>query len=322
MKLDTKTTIKTLGEYAYQAIQKHFHKTLKWEKTVKKDEEPEALHQMRVGMRRLRTAVSRFDLALDLPKPASDKNIGKIARRLGSLRDLDVLKETLETVYQPKLPDKEQKALQKAFHALEKQREVSLSHVQKTLKDELYKSFKQTLEEWLEKPKYHPLASLPIEQVLPDLLLPEVSIFFLHPGWLVGTEVVDAKFTVCTDWQPEKVEENLTNQGESVHDLRKQAKRVRYQMELFTDLYGESYAAYIAEVKSIQDILGSIQDSVVMGEWLSDVFKSELQTHLPKFANLLAENRYQLWQQWQPIQERYLQAANRQNFHLTILQPV
>ena len=87
MKLDTKTAVKTLGEYAYQAIQKHFNKTLKWEKTVKKDEDPEALHQMRVGMRRLRTAVSRFELVLDLPKPASDKNIGKIGRRLGSLRD-------------------------------------------------------------------------------------------------------------------------------------------------------------------------------------------------------------------------------------------
>ncbi|MBD2450325.1 CHAD domain-containing protein [Nostoc sp. FACHB-152] len=319
MKLDTKTAVKTLGEYAYQAIQKHFNKTLKWEKTVKKDEDPEALHQMRVGMRRLRTAVSRFELVLDLPKPASDKNIGKIGRRLGSLRDLDVLKESLETAYQPKLPDKEQKALQKAFHALDKQREVASSNVQKTLKDELYKSFKQTLEEWLEKPNYHPLSSVPIKQVLPDLLLPEVSIFFLHPGWLVGTQVVESEFTIRTDWKPEKVEQHLNNKGATIHELRKQAKRVRYQMELFSDLYGESYAANIAEVKSIQDILGSIQDSVVMGEWLTDVFKSELHTHLPTLANLLAENRYQLWQQWQPIQERYLQAENRQNFHLAIL---
>jgi CHAD domain-containing protein len=321
MKLATKTTVNNLGEYAYLAVQKHFNKSLKWEKTVKKDEDPEALHQMRVGMRRLRTAVSRFDLALNLPKPASDKNIGKIGRILGSLRDLDVLKESLETVYQPKLPNKEQKSLQKAFHALAKQREDALSHVQKTLKDELYKSFKQTLEEWLKEPSYHPLASLPIDQVLPDLLLPEISIFFLHPGWLVGTQVVESKFTVCNDWKPETVEQHLTNEGESIHDLRKQAKRVRYQMELFSDLYGESYTAYIAEVKNIQDILGSIQDSVVMGDWLTDVFKSELDTHLPTLANLLAENRYQLWQQWQPLQERYLQVENRQNFHLEILHP-
>ncbi|MHC5831555.1 MAG: CHAD domain-containing protein, partial [Nostoc sp.] len=47
MKLATQTTVKTLGDYAYQAIEKHFKKTLKWEKSVKKDEDPEALHQMR-----------------------------------------------------------------------------------------------------------------------------------------------------------------------------------------------------------------------------------------------------------------------------------
>ncbi|MBE9004177.1 CHAD domain-containing protein [Fortiea sp. LEGE XX443] len=321
MKLATKPTIKTLGEYAYQAIQKHFNKTLKYAKTVRKDEDPEALHQMRVGMRRLRTAVSRFDLALNLPKPASDKNIGKIARSLGSLRDLDVLKESLETLYQSKLPNKEQESLHKAFNALAKQREVALSDVLKTLKNEPYKSLKQTLEDWLEKPSYQPLASLPIQQVLPDLLLPEVSIFFLHPGWLVGTQFTDSEVKIRTDWKPEKIEQHLTNKGDTIHDLRKQSKRVRYQMELFADLYTESYATYIAEVKSIQDILGSIQDSVVMGEWLMDIFKSEFNTHLPTFANLLAENRYQLWQQWQPWQERYLTVENRHNFRLAILHP-
>ncbi|MCC5640177.1 CHAD domain-containing protein [Nostoc sp. CHAB 5844] len=321
MKLAIKPTVKTLGEYAYQAIQKHFNKTLKYEKTVKKDEDPEALHQMRVGMRRLRTAVSRFDLALNLPKPVSDKNIGKIARRLGSLRDLDVLKETLEKLYQPKLPNKEQKSLNKAFHALEKQREVALTDVLNTFKDEPYKSFKQTLEEWLEKPSYQSLASLPIQQVLPDLLLPEVSIFFLHPGWLVGTQVAESEVKIRTDWKLEKIEQHLTNKSDTIHDLRKQAKRVRYQMELFADLYADSYAGYIAEIKSIQDLLGNIQDSVVMGEWLTDIFKSEFNTHLPTLANLLAENRYQLWQQWQPLQEKYLIVENRHNFRLAILHP-
>ncbi|QLE59250.1 CHAD domain-containing protein [Nostoc sp. TCL26-01] len=322
MKLATEPTVKTLGNYAYEAIQKHLKKSLKWEKAVKKDEDPEALHQMRVGMRRLRTAISRFDLAINLSKSASDKNIGKIARRLGNLRDLDVLKQTLENIYQSNLPDKEQKTLQKAFDALAKQREDALEKTIETLKDESYKSLKQTLEEWLEKPSYQPLASLPIEQVLPDLLLPEISSFLLHPGWLIGTHIVDSEVKIRTDWQAEKIEQQLTTKGETVHSLRKQAKRVRYQMELFADLYGEAYTTYIAEVKSIQDILGNIQDSVVMGEWLVDVFKSEIHTQLPTLANLLAANRRQWWQEWQPLQEKYLQAQNKHDFHLTILQPL
>ncbi|WP_138497809.1 CHAD domain-containing protein [Nostoc sp. PA-18-2419] len=322
MKLATHPTVKTLGDYAYQAIQKHFKKTLKWEKSVKKDEDPEALHQMRVGMRRLRTAVTRFGLAVDLSKPVSDKNIGKIARRLGSLRDLDVLKESLENNYKPNLPRKEQEFLQTAFAALAKQREDVLSSVQKTLKDEPYKSLKEALENWLEKPSYQPLASVTIGQVLPDLLLPEVSNFLLHPGWLIGTQFVESEVKVQKNWEREKIEQQLSTQGEILHSLRKEAKRIRYQMELFTELYGESYAAYITEVKNIQEILGTMQDSVVLADWLEDIFKSEIQTQLPTLTTLLTENRYQAWQQWQPLQERYLKTETRHSFHLTILHPL
>ena len=115
MKIPSETSIKTLGETAHQAIENHFTKTIKWEKAVKKDEDPEPLHQMRVGMRRLRTAVSRFERYLFLPKLVSDKNIGKLARILGGLRDLDVLAEILEKNYKPHLLEKEQKSLETAF---------------------------------------------------------------------------------------------------------------------------------------------------------------------------------------------------------------
>ncbi|MBD0263654.1 MAG: CHAD domain-containing protein [Tolypothrix sp. Co-bin9] len=322
MELVAHTKLKTLGDYAHEAMKKHFKKTLKWEKTVKKDEDPEALHQMRVGMRRLRTAVSRFGLALDLPKPASDKNIGKIARTLGTLRDLDVLKESLEKTYRPHLPRKEQKSLQTAFDALAKQREDALEGVQATFKDEHYKSLKDRMNEWLEKPTYLPLASLPMQFLLPDLLLPEVSSLLLDPGWLVGTQAEKAEFVILKGLDADKIEKELATNGEMLHTLRKQAKRVRYQMELFTEFYGESYSVYVAEVKNIQDILGSIQDSVVLGEWLTDVFESKIETKLPTFANLLAENRYKLWHQWQPLQKRYLKPETRHSFHLTILHPL
>jgi CHAD domain-containing protein len=322
MTLATEPTVKTLGDYAYEAIKKHFKKILKWEKSVKKDEDPEALHQMRVGMRRLRTAVSRFALAVNLPKSVSDKNIGKIARRLGELRDLDVLKETLTTSYQPNLPKKEQESLEKVFDALGKQREDALDNVQATLKDERYKSFKQSLEKWLEEPSYQEMAFFPIQEVLPDLLLPEVSSLLLHRGWLVGTQVTDSEIVVKKDLKAEKVQQELATDGEILHSLRKESKRVRYQMELFAELYGESYAAYLAEVKSVQDILGLMQDSAVLNEWLVDVLDSEINIQLPTFATLLEENRYQCWQQWQPLQERYLKTETRHGFHLTILHPM
>jgi CHAD domain-containing protein len=65
-----------------------------------------------------------------------------------------------------------------------------------------------------------------------------------------------------------------------------------------------------------------IQDNMVLHEWLENIFKSELDTQLRGLTTLLAANRYQLWQEWQPLQQRYLQADTRYNLHLVVLQPM
>lgn len=331
MTLATQTVVKTLGDYAYQAIQKHFKKTLKWEKTVKKDEDPEALHQMRVGMRRLRTVVSRFGFVVNLPKAVTDRNIGKIARRLGNLRDLDVLKESVVKNFQPHLPPEELKHLEKAFNAINKQREQALTDVKATLKDERYKSLKTSLDHWLEEPRYQESAPLSIDLVLPDLLLPEVSYFFLHPGWQFGMPLgsnngISTSTSLLRSYPKgmtsTQVEQSLNSNHEVLHSLRKQAKRLRYQMELFTEFYGETYAEHLIEVKNIQDILGEIHDSDVLEDWLVDVFGEDFTEKLPTFTSLLVDKRHQLWQQWAPIQRRYTQLDTRNQLHLAILNPI
>lgn len=321
MTLATKPEVKTLADYIYSAIEKHFKRTWKWEKSVKNDKDVEALHQMRVGMRRLRTAVSKFNSMVNFPKSASDKNIGKIARCLGSLRDLDVLKETLSTVYQPQLPKKERIILSHIFDTIDKRRTNALIDVKSIFKSEGYKSLKTGLKEWLEEPSYQPLANLTIQQVLPNLLLPEVSCFLLHPGWLIGTELENNIVVISTDFDAKKVEKQLLTKGEKLHDLRKLAKRLRYQMELFTDLYGERYVIYLAQVKNIQEILGSMQDTVVLDKWLQNVLESKISNQLPTLATLLKSNRYNLWQQWQSLQQPYLQLDTREEFHSIILHP-
>jgi CHAD domain-containing protein len=332
MTLATRPPVRTVGDYAYQAIQKHFKKALKWEKTVKKDEDPEALHQMRVGMRRLRTAVTRFGFVLNLPKAVTDRNIGKIARRLGNLRDLDVLKETVEKNFQPHLPPSELKHLQTAFDAIDKQRTQAVADVKATLKDARYKSLKNSLDHWLEEPRYQESAPLSIDLVLPDLLLPEVSHFLLHPGWQFGMPIGNSNVTTSTSTSllrsyPKgmtsiEVEQSLDSNHEVLHSLRKQAKRLRYQMELFADFYGESYDLFLTEVKNIQDVLGEIHDSDVLEDWLVDVFGENFTEKLPTFTSLLVDKRHQLWQQWAPIQKRYTQAETRNQLHLAILQPM
>lgn len=310
----------SLGYLAHQALTKIAEKTLEYEKSVKKDKDPRALHQMRVGMRRLRTAVTSFSSFLDLPSSVNDQSIGKIARTLGKLRDLDVLKEILERDYEPYLSPHQQSSLERAFSAISQERESVCLSVQKIFKSELYKSFKQDLLEWLKNPIYNPLAQLQIQQAVPELLLPQISRFLLHPGWIIGTKTLDTAGITSIKWTPEELEKSLQSQGETLHDLRKQAKRVRYQIDLFDDLYQQSFTQQLGQIKQVQEILGNLQDSMVLNKWLLDIYKSEGESSLTEMMTLLATNRYQLWQQWQPLQMEFLKTETRKNLYLTVLQ--
>jgi CHAD domain-containing protein len=311
----------TLGEWAYLAVEKHFHKTIKYESDVIGDRDPENLHQMRVGIRRLRSAMDGFAPALNLPKATQDKKVAKIGQILGELRDLDVLREALEEKYRPNLPKSEQKSLDKVLNRLAKQRQQTLLQVQSLLNSPLYQEFKQAWEKWLHQPKYQVMAEFPIGDLLPSLLLPLISRWLLHPAWLIGIEVKAGEIEFLTELGRDGVEDILTAQGEILHSLRKQTKRSRYQLELFIESYDAHYAEIVQDFKAIQTILGDIQDSEVLGAFVTNIFQSATKSKLPTLMNQLAETRYQSWQEWQVFHQKYLQPATKQNLLQTIIQP-
>jgi len=112
----------TIGDCAYEAIDELFHKIIKDEAPVLKDKDPEFLHKMRVNTRKLRSTIRLLAPVLDLPKAVNDKSIGKIAQTLGKVRDLDVIEETLLTLYQPNLDDTDQKYFVKVLDRMSKKR--------------------------------------------------------------------------------------------------------------------------------------------------------------------------------------------------------
>ncbi len=298
---------KTLGGAAYGALQKHYQKSIKHEADVLADEDPENLHQMRVGMRRLRTAIQVFGFALDLPKATSERRIRTFAQTLGQVRDLDVMQ--LEFTSEIDLPKAEQDTLKRILKRLQHQRSHHFSELKKTLHSDRYDAFKQGFEDWLALPEYEPIAQLSIEQVLPDLLVPLVGQILLHPAWLVGAQAVgkETKFDAIT---PEFVQQQLIEFGNQLHDLRKQMKRVRYQTELFVEFYDEAYKAQVDEFKHIQEVLGHIQDSVVLQQYLNQHL-DDVKAQLPTFSNHLNRHRLDAWQEWRSLQEKYLNSEYR-----------
>ncbi|ELR98004.1 CHAD domain-containing protein [Gloeocapsa sp. PCC 73106] len=310
------TEAKSFGNWGYLAVDKHFQKIIKHEEAVFRDEDPEELHQMRVGVRRLRSAIAAFAPAIKLPKTAQDQNLGKIGRTLGVLRDLDVLAEAIATQYLPYLPETEQQVLDQGLKFLQKRRHKALKRVQKMIQEDLYQDFKQGLQGWLAQPSYQKLAEIGIQLILPDLLLPEISRLLLHPAWLVGVKIEDTQLNFA-----ENRAQVFYLEAEVLHDLRKEAKRVRYLLELFTQFYGEDYQHYLEDIKNIQGVLGEIQDSFILGEFLTGALKSNWRVEMPTLLSKIQDSREQKYHAWGELQQSFLQPELRKSLHLTLTQP-
>ncbi|MEM8718381.1 MAG: CHAD domain-containing protein [Cyanobacteria bacterium P01_G01_bin.39] len=313
----------TLIEWANIAIAKHSRKIFKYEARVLEDKEPEDLHQMRVGMRRLRSALIGFSVALDFPLVAIEKDIAKIARSLGKLRDLDVLLAKLKYEYRPLLPLNEQKILDRSIKYLQRKRRRELKQVRKTLNSKLYFYFEQQLKSWLARPTYNSIGRLLIFPLLPELLLPQISQFLLHPGWLVGTKIKNGIIQYPQMLNQEALVQIVSKEDYLLHELRKSAKKTRYNLELFAPLYGETYHDYLDKIEQIQEVLGEIQDIHVLKKKLENTLgRSPIASQLPRLAELLLIERYQKWLEWEVLQREFLQGQTRIELRQAVQQPL
>ena len=328
----------TLGETAHHAIQRHFKKAIKYKKAVLQDTDPENLHQMRVGLRRLRTSLVTFDFVLALPKPARSPQVAQIARPLGSVRDLDVLGENLRTHYLPALPPKEQKRLKKILRQLERQRDRQFEKMQGVLTSDRYDTFTKSYQAWIDRPHYsQDMAALPIVDYAPDLLLPLFCRLFQHPGWWVGTTYREQEIELLSgigedlDRLASPFAERLQGRKENplyhqiqqqetvIHDLRKWVKQVRYQAELLSDCYGQDYQVMLEDLKLAQEILGGLQDIAVSRAVIHAGLGGKAEKKLPQLFEQFHQSTGQLWRDWQPLQQRYLNPTFRKDLKQLLL---
>ncbi|PSB24929.1 CHAD domain-containing protein [Stenomitos frigidus] len=290
----------TLGEFAHRVIGEQYQAVVKQEKKVIADKNPEHLHDMRVGTRRLRTALQVFDRAIAIPKAATAKRVGSLSRVLGTLRDLDVQTADLKERYRPNLAETEQRSLDEVIAGLNKERRVAFADVEDALTRSRYQHLKIDYEAWLSHPRYTLLATQRLLPLIPDLLSPLLSTLLLHPGWLVQADASDAA-------------------SEDLHDLRKACKHVRYQAEFFVPFYSEAFQDWIKEIKTIQSKLGTLHDSQVL--------QTLLAKYLPKHSKLcdleaaVKQTQTEALAHWDSVRERYLEPAFRQHLHYLLLEP-
>ena len=291
----------TWGNSADVLIDKHYHRIIKEEKKVLADQDPEPLHQMRVGMRRLRSALITFAAVVKLPKGADAKTLAQLRRILGKLRDLDVQIAILRHDYLPRLEKREQKQLAKVITLLNQEREKAFAATELLLNSAKYKRFRKAYKNWLKTPKYTPQAEIPLLIVLPDLLSQQLATLLIHPGWQVS----------ATDALGKKVK--------LLHDLRKTIKKTRYQAEFFADYYSQEFRDWLQELKMMQDLLGQVQDMEVLKGLLAQNLPKKIK--LPQFNEMIDSSLKQGLSRWEEIRHQYLEADFRDYLRRLILTP-
>ncbi|GAB4343851.1 MAG: CHAD domain-containing protein [Cyanophyceae cyanobacterium] len=304
------TPLLTLGDWAYRAIASHYHSAIAHEAGTIADQDPEELHQLRVGLRRLRSAVTGFAIALDWPNDASERLIGRFGRTFGGLRDLDVMGATLKGYRKGDLPKGERQRLDQALKHLRDRRRMAYRQTLKALGSKPYHRFKVAVQTWLETPQYAPSARYGADRAIPDLLLPETARFLIHPAWTIAptdpaTANRDSFGGLALDtWN-------------CLHDLRKQAKRLRYQMALIDGFYGQTLAPHVKLIAEVQEVLGNLQDSAVLEDFLKAA-DLKLPKDLPTLHQWLQGDRADNWTRWQALRDHYADATTCQTLRQLI----
>lgn len=242
----------------------------------------EAIHKMRVAVRRLRTAL---DLFSDLVKPKWSRQLRKLARALGAARDLDVQIEFLEQAslkapavnlrpglqrLQLRLTQRRVRQQTKVIKALE---QFEKSHVAGGLIRALTPSPSETAALTPEplSPDLYPQAYQSITQLVHDALAFDQAIH-----------------------DPTHITE--------LHQLRIVCKHLRYTLEIFAPLYTvveaihesplpdsppseSSLQPYIAIIKTFQEILGDVHDSDMWIEQLPQFLAEEHERTVEYFGH-------------------------------------
>jgi CHAD domain-containing protein len=289
-------TTLTNGAYALELIQRQTRRLGKLQPEVMADADPEPLHQLRVSLRRLRTALRQFAPALELPGSVSESRIASVARRTGLTRDLDVLRERLEQRILPALPEGEQEAFAPAIRRLARDRRQSFESLREALHSSRYLKLLARLHKWQRKPRFTAIGESSLQRWLFEWLVPISSPLFLHPGWF------------CDD-----------PRAKELHDLRKRIKGVRYASENLEPFLDDTIGAWIRELKQAQDNLGDLHDLQVLAAALSDRSLPVTLKELPEMGREIQRQQAERWRQWQEQAQRLSCEDGRRAIHQHLL---
>lgn len=273
----------TTGQQARQLIAEQLKRLENLRPDVLQGQDPEALHQFRVSLRRLRSLLSQFRPALELPPRLSRARIAALARSTGSCRDADVLREHLEQQLLPRLAPGDRQACAPLLQALKRQRHQAMVELHAELSAERTRKLLRRLDRWCREPHYSRLGLLPLEDWLREWLQACSGGCFLHAGWFAADP-----------------------SDSDLHELRKRIKEVRYGLEALRNWLGEPGEGWISNLRRVQSCLGDLHDQEVLRQLIHG--HGHTATAL---RHSLEQDRRERWEQWQQLRAELLPAQRR-----------
>jgi CHAD domain-containing protein len=211
----------------------------------------EGVHQMRVGMRRLRAAMSLFaDILRDPETAALKQELRWLAGELAPARELEVL--VTRVVAPVRRRHSRLAGVSSLSRDLAAQRATALARAQDAVRSARFRALTLEVAAWLETGQW----TRPQDDLVRDR--GEV------PIEISAAEQLTRRFGKIR--KRSKVLTQLDARGR--HELRIQAKKVRYAAEFFANLFPGKKAArrrkrFLSALEGVQDGLGDLNDIAV-----------------------------------------------------------
>lgn len=232
----------------------------------------EGVHQARVALRRMRSAVGLFRSAI--PRQITDawgEEMKWIASAMGAARDLDVFISEGLKVMAGKIPleSGENKLLALATQ----RRQEAYLYVMEMIDSDRYKTFVTDFPKWLDaKDWYQADLSTEVRKRM-DKSITLTAIKLLNSR-MSKTLAFGAKMGSMS--------------SEELHALRIECKKLRYAFEFFQPLFNEkSMLNFGLHLKGLQDLLGVMNDVSVMPGLLENILRDETDVATLQYAGAL-----------------------------------
>jgi inorganic triphosphatase YgiF len=210
--------------------------------TIARD--PEGIHQMRVALRRLRSAFALFNGPFRIALHALEEEVRWIAGVMGEARDLDVFQEE---VFQPAADAHgEDERLRELATVVRTRRRIAWAHVFEALESERFRR-----------------------------LVLELAAATYNRPWLDaaigGTEAVRPAAEFARERLAQRYDKALKLgkraddlDAEERHQLRIRLKKLRYACDFFQSLFKKRRVKQFAKrLSALQDVLGAMNDAAV-----------------------------------------------------------